>query len=77
MPQILPDAAAEDQGLQQRVAGQAIRAVDTGTGHLAAGPQTRHGGSATVIGPHAAHVEMRRRRHRQQARTGIDAVFFT
>ncbi len=50
-------APAEDNRLQQAVAGQAVGAVDTGAGRLAAGEQTGYGGRAhQVTADTADHV---------------------
>ena len=61
------DALAEHESLQQRIAGEAIAAVQARRGHFAAGPEAGQRRRAARIRRDAAHVEMRRRRHRQRA----------
>ena len=48
-------APGVDQGLEQRVGGQPVGAVDAGAGGLPGGEQPRHGGAAGAVGQHAAH----------------------
>ncbi len=58
--------AAEDQRLEQRVRGQPVGAVHAGRGHLAAGPQAGQRAAPLLVHRHAAHVVVRRRRHRDR-----------
>src|ERR1700726_2574651 len=52
-------APGEDEGLEQAVAGETIRSVDTGVSDLAAGVETWDGGGAVEIGAHTADHVMR------------------
>ena len=69
-----PPSGAGHGGFQQRVAGQAVGAVQAGAGRLAAGPQPVDAmlRPARVHGD-AAHVVMRRRAHRNRLRRRVDA----
>ena len=49
-------AAAEDEALEQRVRGQAVRAVDAGAGTLARRVEARDVSPAVKVGDDAAHV---------------------
>ena len=48
-------AGPEDQPFEQRVARQAVGAVDAGAGGFAGGEQSGNGGAAPVVGVDAAH----------------------
>ena len=67
------DAGAEDGGLEQRVRGEPVGAVQAGRGHLARGPQALDGGAAAQVGGDAAHVIVRGRRDGDELVHGIDA----
>ena len=54
-------AGAEDEPFEQRVAREAVRAVDAGARDLACGEQPGNGGAARKVGVHAAAHVMRRR----------------
>ena len=60
----LRGARAEDQALEQRVAGQAVGAVDAVAGHLPGGVEAGQRGAAVEVGGHAAHHVVGGRRHR-------------
>ena len=62
----LPGPAAEDEPLEQRVAGQAVGAVDAGAGDLAGGEQPGHRRPAVEVGLDAAHHVVRGRAHRHR-----------
>ena len=59
---VFGDPAGADGGFQQRIAGQAVGAVQAGAGGLAAGPQPGERAAAGRVHGDAAHVVMRRRR---------------
>ena len=65
--------AREHHAFQQRVAGQAVGAVQAGAGGLADGVQARHVGAARQVGEHAAAGVVRRRHHRDRLARDVDA----
>ena len=65
--------ARHDHRLEQRVAGQAIGAVQAACRDLAAGPQALDGAAALGVRGDAAHVIVHRRPHRDRLAHGIDA----
>ena len=44
----------EDEGFEQRIAGQTVRAMQAGASHFAHGEQSAQGGLAMLVGFHAA-----------------------
>ena len=67
-------ARAVDETFEQGIAGQAIGAVDPGTGSFAGGIKSGKRGVAAEIGANAAHRIMRRGTNRHQVRGKIDVV---
>ena len=65
--------ARHDHRLEQRVAGQAIGAVQAACRDLAAGPQALDGAAALGVRGDAAHVVVHRRTHGDRLAHGIDA----
>ncbi len=61
------------QGFQERIAGQAVRAMQAGASHFAAGKQAGHLGGAIHAGGDAAAEIMRRRHHGDQVARHVDA----
>ncbi len=70
---ILRGPGAEHHRLEQRIGGKAVGAVRARRGDLAAGPQAFDRGPRIPIGEHAAHVVVRRRRHRDRLPPRVDA----
>ena len=68
----LGDPACADRRLEQRVAGEAIRAVQTGGGGLSASPQAQDAAAPGCVHGDAAHVIMRSRSDRDRLRGGIE-----
>jgi len=68
------DAMRINHGLQQGIAGQPVRAVQSGAGHFAAGEKTGEGGPAVMIDRHAAADVMRRRNNGDGIGRHVDAV---
>jgi hypothetical protein len=69
------DACGEHHGLEQRVGGEPVGAVQAGRGHLADRPQAGNARAAACIGGDAAHVIMRGRRNRNELARRVDAGF--
>ncbi len=67
-------ARAIHQAFEQRVAGQPVGAVHSGTGGLARGVESGQAGAPVQIRAHAAHGVMRRRPHRDQVGADVDVV---
>ena len=67
-------AAPEHETLEQRVRGEAVRAVQAVAGGLARGEESGHIGAAVEVGPHAADGVVRRGHHGDRRGAGIDAV---
>ena len=67
-------AGAEDEALEQRVAGQPVGAVDAGARHLAGGGQARHRAPSPQVGGDAAHGVVRRGRHRNPVAGQVEAA---
>jgi len=66
---------AEDDGFQQRVAREPVRAVQAGVRDLTDCPQLRHARAAVEIHCDAAHVVVRGTGHGDRLAKRIDAVF--
>ena len=65
--------ARHDHRLEQRIAGQAIGAVQAACRDLAAGPQALDGAAALGVHGDAAHVVVHRGTHGDRLARGIDA----
>ena len=65
---------ADHDGLQERVAGQSVRAVQARVRHFARCPEPREAGSAVLVDHDAAHVEMGGACHRDRGSSGLDAL---
>ena len=66
-------AGAEHQPLEQRVAGQPVRAVHAGAGDLAGREESRQRGAAPLVGVDAAHDVVRRGPDRNRIAREIEA----
>ena len=64
----------EDQGLEQRVGGEPVGAVDTRAGGLPGGVQAGHGGPGIKVGGRPAHPVVRGRHHRNGFTFPVPAV---
>jgi hypothetical protein len=69
-----PGAAAEDEALEQRVRGEAIRAVHSRAGALAGRVETVDLGAPVEVGDDAAHGVVGGRRDRDRLPRGIAAL---
>ena len=67
-------ASAEDRTFEQRVRGQAVRAVDPGAGDLAHGEEARDGRSSLEIGAHPAHEVVSGRGDRNEVSGQIETM---
>ena len=67
-------ACAKDQPLEQGIAGQAIRAVNPGTSHLARGIEPGDGSLPIEVGANPAHRVVGRRAYRHQFGRDVDVV---
>ena len=65
-------AVGEDEGLEQRIAGQAVGAVQAGAGHLADGEESAQGGLALVVGFHASALVVGGGDDRNRLRSDVD-----
>jgi hypothetical protein len=65
--------AGKHHAFEQRVAGQAVGAVQAGAGGLAHGVQARQVGAAVQVGDHAAAGVVRRGHHRNGLLGDVDA----
>ena len=73
-PHVARDAFGIHDRFEQRIAGQAIRAVHAGRRDLAAGVQARHGRLAVEIDGDAAHVVMGRGDDRNEIDARVEPV---
>lgn len=72
--QLQSKAATNHHAFQQRIAGQAIGAVDAVAGDLADGVKAGQGAAAIQIGRNAAHMKVRDRHHRNCLPARVDAA---
>src|SRR5256885_16363729 len=62
----------EDESFEERVGGEAIRAVETGASGFADGEEAGQGGLPVEVGADAAADVMRRRHHRDRLLRHVD-----
>src|SRR5471032_1974723 len=72
---VLRAGAADHQAFKQRVAGQAVGAVQAGAGGFADGVQARDVGASGQVGDHAAAGVVRGRHDRNRLLGDVDAQF--
>ena len=70
----LESAMGQDESLQKRIAGQAIRAMQTGAGHFPNGIKAAQAGFAIEIGLHSAALIVSGRNDRDGLGGDVDAV---
>jgi len=72
--QRMPQPPAEHHSFEQRVAREAVRAVQARAGHFADSPQMRHAAAPVEVHGDPAHVVVRGTGHRNRLAIRIDAV---
>ncbi len=75
LPATRGGAMGADQRFQERIAGQAVGAVQAGAGHFAHGVESRNLRLPVHRRHHAAALIMRRRHDRNRLPGDVDAVF--